>query len=75
MDYTPIDCSQHDRYLAWATLKSPVAVRYVGGDGEEWNATGVIVDVFTSADDRAEWMVLDNGDRIRLDRIRQSSVL
>ena len=75
MDYRPIDCSLHDQYLAWATLKSPVAVLYTGEDGEERTSTGLIIDVFTSAEDRAEWMVLDNGERIRLDRIRQTSVL
>ena len=71
--YTPIACSQHDQYLAWATLRQAIDVLYNDEAGQERSATGRIVDVFTQQD-RTEWMILDSGERIRLDRIRRTSV-
>lgn len=71
--YTPIACSQHDQYLAWATLRQAIDVLYNDEAGQERSATGRILDVFTQQD-RTEWMILDSGERIRLDRIRRTSV-
>jgi transcriptional antiterminator Rof (Rho-off) len=71
--YTPIACSQHDQYLAWATLRQEIDVLYSDEADQERSATGRIMDVFTQQD-RTEWMALDSGERIRLDRIRRTSV-
>jgi Rho-binding antiterminator len=67
--YRPIACSVHDQYLAWATLRTPIDVDYTDGTDINGSAKGLITDVFTSAEDRAEWMVLDTGVHIRLDKI------
>lgn len=69
----PIACSVHDQYLAWATLRQEIDVLYSEEADQERSATGRIMDVFTQQD-RTEWMVLDSGERIRLDRIRRTSV-
>ena len=73
MAYVPINCSIHDQYLAWATLRQVVTVNYNDETGEEHIVTGRIVDVFTK-EDRTEWMMLEGGEQIRLDRIQRSSV-
>lgn len=67
MKYIPIECALHDQYLAYATMRTPVAVEYRGPEGQVFSVCGVIVDVYTSADG-AEWMLIA-GEKIRLDRI------
>jgi hypothetical protein len=69
MDYRPIACTLHDQYLAYATLRTTVAVEYLGTEGQVRSVSGVIGDVYT-ADDRTEWMLIADA-RIRLDRILQ----
>ncbi len=67
-DYQPIDCGVHDRLESYATLGSVCDVRFVAPDGSERSASGRIVDVF--ARDGAEYLRLDDGTEIRLDRLR-----
>jgi len=61
--YVPIDCSLYDHYEAAATRKE--MLRITLQDGSEHR--GVIVDLFIR--DKVEWMRLDGGEEIRLDRI------
>lgn len=65
-NYDPIDCSLYDRYEAWATRRSTVRIvhRKVS---EHQESIGRIVDLFI--EEKAEWLRLENGTRIRLDRI------
>ena len=65
--YEPISCSFHDLLLAKATLQEKVEVAYRLLGGGDTLVQAVIQDVFTR--DKEEFMVLDNGDCIRLDRI------
>lgn len=65
-DYTPIDCSLHDRLEAAATLRRRVLLRYDAGD-EQVEENGGIVDIRTRAG--AEYLVLSSGTEVRLDRI------
>jgi Rho-binding antiterminator len=67
--YAPIDCSVHDRLEALATLRRPVTIRYRGSDGDGAVASGRIVDV--GARSGAEYLRLDSGLELRLDRIVQ----
>ncbi len=61
--YEPIDCSLYDHYEAAATQKDKL--RITMDDGSEHH--GVIVDLFIR--DKVEWMRLNGGEEIRLDRI------
>lgn len=65
--YRPIDCSLHDRLLAWATLHRPVLLEYREAEGGRACARGVIVDVFTRGGE--EYLRLQSGETIRLDRV------
>jgi transcriptional antiterminator Rof (Rho-off) len=62
--YVPIDCDLHDSFEAAATLKQ--RVRLALSDGT--HAEGIIVDLFHR--DTAEWLRLDGGAEVRLDRVR-----
>jgi methyl halide transferase len=62
--YTPIDCNVYDRYEAAATLKQRVRLELVDGSAAE----GIIVDLFHK--EEAEWLRLEDGTELRLDRIK-----
>jgi Rho-binding antiterminator len=66
--YTPIDCNLYDHYEAAATLKQPVHLML--SDGR--SLSGRIVDLFHR--DKAEWLRLDHGGEVRLDRITKLEV-
>lgn len=61
-DYEPIDCSLHDRYEAAAVRRELVRVTWA--DGEH---TGLITNIEVT--DGAEYLVLDQSVRVRLDNI------
>lgn len=63
--YRPVDCGFHDHLLALATLRRVVTLQVTGGDEPELK--GRLVDVFTR--DGAEYLRLDAGAAVRLDRI------
>jgi transcriptional antiterminator Rof (Rho-off) len=62
--YRPIACEFHDRLEAFATLRRRVRLSLAGEDAAE----GLIADIYTAAD-KQEFLRLDNGAEIRLDRI------
>ncbi|MDZ7778537.1 MAG: hypothetical protein U5R14_01190 [Gemmatimonadota bacterium] len=66
--YRPIDCSVHDRLEAFAVSRTDCRVTYTDPATEERTITGRIVDVFTR--DGAEFLRMDEGSEIRLDRLR-----
>ena len=68
--YRPIACDFHDRLEAFSTLRQRVRLSLKDGDavGEGASAEGLIADIYTREDKR-EFLRLDNGAEIRLDRI------
>ena len=69
--YKPIDCSLHDHYEAAAVRRQRMSLtaRYPDSLRER---TVIITDIVVS--DGAEYLVLDNGPRIRLDHIESFAV-
>lgn len=65
--YEPIDCGLHDRMEAWCVERRGCALRVRSEDGSEWEVVARIEDVFAAGGE--EFMLLDSGERIRLDRI------
>lgn len=68
-DYQPVSCQFYDELEALATLRKPLTVVYLNPLGQAHNATGKIKDIFTRY--KAEFLLLDDGTEIRLDRILQ----
>jgi Rho-binding antiterminator len=66
-DHTPIDCNLYDRYEAWATLRTPLEIRYRDPAGTESVVKDRIVDLLNA--DGEERMVLSTGLQVRLDHI------
>lgn len=65
--YRPINCSFHDVLLDRATRRKTVIVQYLSENAVRETA-GIINDVLTK--NGAEYMVLDNGQTIRLDFLK-----
>lgn len=66
--YTPIDCNFYDRLEAHATLRKRVRIDYRTEQGEAaLLASALIVDLQTR--NGAEFMILQDGQEIRLDRL------
>jgi len=63
--YTPIDCSLYDTYEAAATRKVEIELHLLDGTVQK----GKIKDLFVR--DKVEWLLLDTGGEVRLDRIRE----
>lgn len=66
-EYQPINCSFHDILLEKATFRKTVEIIYYATDGTQKQSLNRIKDVFTK--NSAEFMLLDNGELIRLDYI------
>lgn len=62
--YRPIACDFHDQLEAYATLRRRVRLSLKDGEAAE----GRIADLYTTAD-KQEFLRLDGGAEIRLDRI------
>lgn len=65
--YVPIDCAFHDRLEAQAVLGRRSRLRFDRGDGKVVEEEGRIVHI--SAKGGAEYLRLDSGTEVRLDRI------
>lgn len=65
--YTPIYCSFHDTLLAKATLRETCHIRYETEQQQAVETHSLIVDVYTHRE--GEFMELNTGEHIRLDRI------
>lgn len=65
--YHPINCEFHDLLEAAAVRAQAVALHYRDADATQVRAHARIVDVF--ARDGAEYLRLESGELIRLDRI------
>lgn len=67
VSYSPINCEFHDVIEATATRRHAAAIRFVDEDGVPRDRHARIVTVFARAG--AEWLELDTGEHIRLDRL------
>lgn len=65
--YVPISCEFHDTLEDLATLRQRTVISYHGDDGAAQERTAVIKDVY--ARDGAEYIALDSGELVRLDRL------
>lgn len=65
--YKPIDCGFHDHLEAAATLGKYVKLQYFTDIHEFMTAMAVIKDIVTK--DKMEFLVLNTGEEIRLDRV------
>jgi Rho-binding antiterminator len=66
-DYIPVSCSFHDELEALATLRQDCHVVYRNDTDEINEARGRIVDVYAA--NHADYIRLQNGTEIRLDRL------
>ena len=67
--YQPINCELHDVLEAAATLRKQVAIVSTSADGAETRREARISDIFGK--DRIEYLLLDNGETIRLDDLSE----
>ena len=67
-NYTPISCSFYDELEALATLKKIAKIKYQDEAGKEFNVEAKIKDF--KIKDKIEFMLLDNGQSIRLDYLK-----
>ncbi|WP_341836080.1 hypothetical protein WJU16_24990 [Chitinophaga pollutisoli] len=65
--YQPIDCNYYDRLEAWATLREPVLLEFLGSDGQPQTETAVIRDLYVR--NKAEFLLTEAGRELRLDRL------
>jgi transcriptional antiterminator Rof (Rho-off) len=71
--YEPIDCSLHDRFEAAAVLHDRVRVEWTVSEEEPRTVEGTIRDI--AVREGAEYLVMSDGSKIRLDRIRAFSTV
>ena len=65
--YQPIDCNYYDRLEAWATLRTVCRILYQDESEQQKEVSAIIEDVYTAL--KVEYMRLDNGLVIRLDKL------
>ena len=66
-DYQPIDCDYYDEIESWSIAKAVCDIEYTDAVGQAAFVTSRIADVF--ARDGAEFLRIDTGELIRLDRL------
>ncbi|MBD0267814.1 MAG: hypothetical protein ICV77_05905 [Cyanobacteria bacterium Co-bin8] len=65
--YTPVSCDLQDQLESLATLRQPCKLVYRDEAGEQHEAEDLIVDIYAA--NKADYLKLQNGTEIRLDRI------
>jgi Rho-binding antiterminator len=66
--YIPINCEFLDRIEHWCVKREHCEITYRQGTfPRDLQTTGIITDIFTR--DKAEFLTLDDGEEIRLDKI------
>ena len=66
-DYVPIACEAHDHLESWSVLKITCSIQYLDSNDTVASVDSQIIDVF--AKNGEEFIKIENGDLIRLDRI------
>lgn len=67
MTYRPIDCSVHDQLEHVAVLRRVCRIRYRTPQDQEMEVLSRIVDIFARGGE--EFVRLESGDEVRLDRL------
>lgn len=65
--YQPISCTFYDELEALATLRQSCLIKYRDEKGTEAQVKALIKDFFIK--DKVEFMLLNNGQQIRLDHL------
>lgn len=65
--YRPIDCGIHDQLESLAVRRATATFTWLAGDGSAASATTRIRDIRVA--EGAEWLLLEDGARFRLDRL------
>lgn len=65
--YVPISCNFYDELEAIAVRQQTSLIQYLNEAGEAQEAIGNIKDLFV--ENKVEYMLLSNGQRIRLDTL------
>jgi len=65
--YIPVNCDFHDQLEALATLRKECQIVYQNASGELVKVQGLIVDIYAA--NKADFLKVDDGTEIRLDRI------
>lgn len=68
-DYQPVSCRFYDELEALAVRRSPVAIVFFTPSGQTQQVQGIIKALFSRY--KADFLQLDEGTEIRLDRILQ----
>jgi Rho-binding antiterminator len=68
-DYEPIDCADHDKLEALATMRQRARIAYRDEHGELHEVEDLIEDVF--ARDGNEYLKTAGGEEVRLDRLER----
>lgn len=71
--YAPVSCDFTDELEYVAVKKIPVAVTHWNENDELQNHQGRIKDILT--ENKEEFLVLDSGERVRLDHIRKITII
>jgi Rho-binding antiterminator len=68
-EYVPLPCDVHDELEAFAVRRETVRIRFRDPEGAEQEIMGTIVDIWSEGG--AEYLRIDDGVTIRLDRLRE----
>ncbi|MFT5263236.1 MAG: Rho-binding antiterminator [Polaribacter sp.] len=66
-DYKPIDCNLYDEVVLLIMRKQKIKIDYQNEAGKDLEAETILKDVF--AKEGEEFILLENGERVRLDRL------
>jgi Rho-binding antiterminator len=66
-EYKLVNCDFDDQLEEWSTLRQPCQLTYRNAEDELTEAKGLIVDIYAA--DKADYLKLDDGTVIRLDKI------
>jgi Rho-binding antiterminator len=73
-DYRPVSCDFHDHLEELAVTRRRVRLALTSDAGEAAPKEGLIVDIYTT-DRKEEFLRLEDGSEIRLDRIQAVDAL
>jgi len=66
-DYKPIDCNLYDEVILLIMRKQKIKIDYQTETGKSQEVETILKDVY--AREGEEFVLLENGDKIRLDRV------
>ncbi|MGA7953753.1 MAG: hypothetical protein WCA07_09565 [Gloeobacterales cyanobacterium] len=66
-EYVLVSCDFHDHLEEWSTLRQTCQITYRDANNDLIEVQGLIVDIYAA--DKADFLKLNNGTIIRLDKI------